>query len=574
MPTRFAKPPVSRRRTLFVIAAAVLAAAFLFVFSQLPARRLELAKPSWGGPATALGAFHIHTVRSDGSGALDEIAAAASRAGLQFLIFTDHGDGTRPPEEPQYRSGVLCIDAAEISTAAGHYIAIGMQQTPYPLAGEPRDVVEDVRRFGGVGVVAHPDSTKPALQWYDWTVPFDGIEWLNADSEWRNETTQRLGRALVEYPFRAVETLGSLLDRPEETLERWDRLTQDRRVFALAGADAHARLGRQENEAIGFRSGWFVRIPSYDVSFRTFSLRVALDRPFAGDARPDAAQLISAIRQGHVSSSIDALATPAFVDFSASSGNESARAGDHLPYVDGTASLVVRTNAPSDGTIVLRRNGRILAEHAAPELKYASADGRGAYRAEIYLSSSPGQPPVPWLITNPIYVEPADWGRAVLTPVDEATDRWPIQGGPWHIEKDASSTANVVSGSPEDPVELSYQLSGGAKAGQYAALVLSTGNALRGHARLAFQGQAARPMRISVQARHPSRGERWQRSVYLDGTPRDISIPFTEMTPVAPTPAATFDPAAIDTVLFVVDTTNTAPGSAGSFVISELRVEH
>jgi hypothetical protein len=522
----------------------------------------------------ASGVFHVHTVRSDGSGSLDEIAAAAARAGLQFLIVTDHGDGTHAPEEPQYRSGVLCIDAAEISTAAGHYIAIGMRQTPYPLAGEPRDVVEDVRRFGGVGVVAHPDSAKPALQWHDWTVPFDGVEWLNADSEWRNETTQRLGRALVEYPFRAVETLGSLLDRPEETLERWDRLTRDRRVFALAGADAHARVGRQEDEAIGFRSGWFVRIPSYDVSLRTFSLRVALDRPFAGDPRADAAQLISAIGQGRVSSGIDALATPAFVDFSASTGNESARAGDHLPYAGGTASLVVRTNALSDGTIVLRKNGRILAEHAVPELKYESADGRGAYRAEIYLSRTPGHPPVPWLTTNPIYVEPADWGRAVLASVDEATDRWPIQGGPWHVEKDSISTANVVSGSPQDPVEFSYQLSGGTKAGQYAALVLSTGNALRGHARLAFQAQAARPMRISVQARQPSRGERWQRSVYLDGTPRDISIPFTEMTPVVPTPTATFDPAAIDTVLFVVDTTNTAPGSEGKFAISGLRVEH
>jgi len=104
------------------------------------------------------------------------------------------------------------------------------------------------------------------------------VEWLNADSEWRDETRDRLKRALVEYPFRPVETLGSLLDRPEQTFARWDALLERRPVVALAGADAHARVGRQENEATGFRGGWFVRIPSYDVSFRAFAVHVVLER--------------------------------------------------------------------------------------------------------------------------------------------------------------------------------------------------------------------------------------------------------------------------------------------------------
>ena len=87
-----------------------------------------------GQPATVAGALHIHTNRSDGSGSPDEVAAAAARAGLKFIILTDHGDGTRAPDPPQYRSGVLVIDAVELSTSAGHYIAIGLPQAPYPLA--------------------------------------------------------------------------------------------------------------------------------------------------------------------------------------------------------------------------------------------------------------------------------------------------------------------------------------------------------------------------------------------------------------------------------------------------------
>src|SRR6516162_7307713 len=104
--------------------------------------------------------IHVHTNRSDGLSSPDEIAAAAARAGLKFVVFTDHGDATRKPDPPRYLSGVLCLDGVEISTTGGHYIALDMPASPYPLGGEPRDVVDDVKRMGGFGIVAHPDSPR------------------------------------------------------------------------------------------------------------------------------------------------------------------------------------------------------------------------------------------------------------------------------------------------------------------------------------------------------------------------------------------------------------------------------
>ena len=80
-------------------------------------------------------------------------------------------------------------------------------------------------------------------------------------------------------------------------------------------------------------------------------------------------------------------------------------------------------------------------------------------------------------------------------------------------------------------------------------------------------------MRLSLQARKPS-GDRWQRSIYVDATARAFVVPFTELRPVPGTAAPHFVPADIDTVLFVVDTTNTQPGSAGRFDISDLKVDH
>ncbi len=189
-------------RRLFQIAIVAGIAGGVYLVMPPAARRVTAAD----GPSAVRGAVHVHTRRSDGSGTMDAVAAAAARAGLQFLVVTDHGDASRNPERPAYRSGVLCIDAVEISTQAGHLVALGLPTAPYPLGGEPRDVIEDVRRLGGFAIVAHPVSDKESSQWMDWTAPFGGLEWLNGDSEWRDESPAVLGRTLLTYPFNREPT--------------------------------------------------------------------------------------------------------------------------------------------------------------------------------------------------------------------------------------------------------------------------------------------------------------------------------------------------------------------------------
>jgi hypothetical protein len=235
--------PVKTAR--YAVLALVAVMGGVIVLALPPAPR-PLAPMTSIAPAVR-GAFHIHTVRSDGTGTMEDVAAAAARAGLAFIIVTDHGDAMREPDSPAYRSGVLCIDAVEISTSGGHVVALGLPASSYPLAGEPRDVVADIHRLGGMAVAAHPGSAKPALQWVDWSAPVDGLEWLNADSEWRDEGTFALARALLTYPLRRTATLGALLDRPASVLGRWDDLLSRHRVVGLAAADAHARLALEDD---------------------------------------------------------------------------------------------------------------------------------------------------------------------------------------------------------------------------------------------------------------------------------------------------------------------------------------
>ena len=178
--------------------------------------------------------LHVHTDRSDGTGTADEIAAAAARAGLQFVVLTDHGDGTRPPDPPTYRARrARASTPSRSAPRAGHFVALGLAAAPYPLAGEARDVIEDV-----TGSAASPSSRtrirrNPNLRWRDWDAPFDAIEWLNADTEWRDEHAPRLARALtVSISVRGDACVAS---RSPGRRSRWDTLTQRRLRVAHRG---------------------------------------------------------------------------------------------------------------------------------------------------------------------------------------------------------------------------------------------------------------------------------------------------------------------------------------------------
>ena len=376
-------------RTLVALAATGVLLILYFTFVVPPAPpRLESA--AWDDIArrTVAGAYHVHSTRSDGAADKPAIASAAARAGLRFLILTDHGDATRPPDPPVYMEGVLCLDAVEISTDDGHYVALDMPRSPYPLGGAAAGVVEDVARLGGFGIAAHPDSPKESLRWTDADAPIDGIEWLNGDSEWRNDSRARLWRAAAGYLFRPGPALTMLLDRPA-TLDRWDHLTSSRRIVGLAGLDAHGGIGRRMED--GSRSN-IPGIPSYVASFSSFSLHAELERPWSGDAPADARALFAAIRGGRVYTVIDGIARNGLLDFHAETASgQRIPMGSELPSGTG-ATLVARALMPGSAQIVLLRDGQEIAS-ATGDISQPLSNADGVYRIEVRVPDAPGMPP-------------------------------------------------------------------------------------------------------------------------------------------------------------------------------------
>ena len=565
---------ISLRRALLIFAALAIGLAIITAI-LLPPKPLTSATANWNYRWPVVrGAYHIHSQRSDGTGTLDEIAAAAARAGLQFVIITDHGNGTRAPEAPTYRSGVLCIDGVEISTDQGHYVALNLNQTPFPLAGHAREVIADVHRFGGFGIAAHPGSPKADLQWDDWDAPFDGIEWLNADSEWRDEFIHSLGRVLLTYTLRPVETLSALLDRPEPVMQQWQRAQLTRRVPVLAAADAHARLGFGQTRD-PYDNAMFVRVPSYDVSFAAFSNHLVLDRPLRGDAAADAITVVGAIREGHVFSVIDGLGALGAFEMRGIRGDQLVRIGEYLD-LGGAPRIEAQITAPEGTTMYLLRNGEPIYDTTSGSLRVEVGNEPAAYRIEARLPASAKAPSVPWLLSNPVYVGLRDaHARAALpSPPEPVGERSGIATKAWRPEASDGSTSALAQTAMADgtpALEWRFSLAGPDRSEPYAAMRFPVGESLMGHRGLQLRAQSDAPRRIWAQLRAPGgRGERWGASLYLDPTLQSYEIKFTDFRPLGPVASTTPALDRIDSLLLVVDTVHTLPGSKGVILIPDL----
>lgn len=550
-------------RTLTIMAAAFGAAVALFVGFTLPPRHVDLAGPRPSG--SLYGAFHVHTARSDGTGSVADVAAAAARARLDFVILTDHGDATRPPLPPAYIDDVLIVDAVEVSTFDGHLVALRLDEAaPYPLAGRARDVVEDVHRLGGLVVLSHPDSPRGELQWRGRGVAYDGFEWLNADSQWRDDPPRRLLAAALRGLVRGPESVVSLFTREQRAFARWDGgpgAGSERRPFGVAALDAHARIGWDAEGAEPPRRWTFFARPSYELMFRSLAQVVLLDDSPSGDAAEDAARLLEAFASGRTYSITRAIAGPAVLEFSALQGGAAVRMGERL--LPGPASFRAAVPGVPNARVRLIRNGAVVAQADGEVTSDQVVTPDSVFRVEVDL----GDHPFPWIVSNPIFAMTGAEAVAEM-PLAVATAPERLQlledHEAWRIERDTSSTGTVTAHEEPGTVQWHFELGSGVPSGQFVALSVPVeGDA--GYESVQFDVRASRPMRLSFQVRLPGspEGQRWGTSVYLDQQERRVVVRLEDLEPIGRTSSLRPVVARIRSLLFVMDTVNTAPGSAG-----------
>jgi hypothetical protein len=187
--------------------------------SLRPMREREPVVRRHSRPGWYRGDLHTHTVHSDGRRQIAEMAAAASSAGLDFIVSTDHNTNSanRAWATTDF-DGLEVVAGEEVTTRHGHWLAIGL-----PPGGwvdwryAPRDGVfaayaGRVRADGGLVVAAHP------------AVPLPGCAW--------------------EFGFEDVDAMevwnGVWNVDDELSLRIWhQQLKQGRRIAAVGGSDSH-----------------------------------------------------------------------------------------------------------------------------------------------------------------------------------------------------------------------------------------------------------------------------------------------------------------------------------------------
>ncbi len=172
------------------------------------------------------------------------IAAAAARAGLRFVVLTDHGDAIAHAGSAAVSSTAFCvIDAVEISTNQGHVVALDLPAAPYPLGGEARGRRRG-RRCGWADSRSRRIRTRRsrARAGTRRTPPSTASSGSTSTASGATSRGPGSSGPRSTISFGPGPALASLLDRPAATLARWDAHDERRPVVAVAGHDAHGGI--------------------------------------------------------------------------------------------------------------------------------------------------------------------------------------------------------------------------------------------------------------------------------------------------------------------------------------------
>jgi hypothetical protein len=339
-----------------------------------------------------VGNLHMHTTYSDGEATHCEIAEAAARAGLDWVIVTDHNIWVKGVAG--YYDQVLLLVGEEVHDCrrvpqANHLLVFGAERELAPLASNPQAVIDAANECGALTFLAHPFekasrvAKEDALGWADWDVTgYTGIEIWNYMSEFK----ARIPTVLHALRYAYFPKSGIRGPFPE-TLNLWDQLNAKGRLVAgIGGADAHGN---------SYSLGPLRRtIFPYDYLFSAVNTHILVNITPAGDMTTDQALIFDALRSGRAWVGCDVLGSTRGFSFEARSGLAWATMGGDIQRA-GAVALQVTTPLPGD--IRILNHGRIIARATGRVCKTLATEA-GTFRVEVYRGSQG------WIFSNPIFI--------------------------------------------------------------------------------------------------------------------------------------------------------------------------
>ncbi len=341
----------------------------------------------------ALGAVHIHSTYSDGSENIETIAKIAKKAGLDWIVITDHNtmDGYLDNKEGWY-DGVAVLIGEEISPdLSDHYLGLGINSFISEHT-TPEEYINEVKKQGGIGFIAHPDESKTRknphepLRWTNWDIKgFDGIELWNYLSDWTDNMAE--SNLYLDYLFRMKKLSGPT----EKTKKWWDELNidnPDKIIPAIGGVDAHSFIYNI--------CGISIKVFDYIDSFKAVLNEIYLDNKLSDSFDEAKKQILNSLKLGK-----NTIINKHWnkknknFEFSIQNTNKKAHPGDFIK-LDSETTLSI--NLAREANIKLIYNGELILEKFAKD--YTLKDLKpGKYRLEVFYKE------YPWIFTNPIIVQ-------------------------------------------------------------------------------------------------------------------------------------------------------------------------
>ena len=343
-----------------------------------------------------VGAIHMHSVFSDGSGEVLQITKFAMETGLDFIILTDHNT-IRALEEgyENWYGNTLCLVGTEINDKENknHYLALRIDKA-YSTRISAKEYVKKVKEDGGIGFIAHPHEVRthmkehPPYPWVEWdTDDFDGIEIWNHMSEWMENLTEENKYQAFLHPLRTIVAPNS------ETLKKWDELNLKRKVVGIGGIDAHAH----KYNLLGFME---VEIFPYKVLFKAIHTHILLDEELVRENNEESVSkakeaVYNALATGRCFIANDYHADSKGFRFYAKSGEKNYQMGD---CISETNQIILHVLLPvQNAEIRLIKNGEMIAKAEDKSAEFIVEEA-GAYRIEVYIHNKA------WIYSNHIRV--------------------------------------------------------------------------------------------------------------------------------------------------------------------------
>lgn len=420
---------------ILIVALLVYAAPWLwrnmYVYPKLEKTRSELytqyKKPvDYIKQTDYKGVLHAHSYWShDSRGVLEEILPAAKKAELDFIFLSDHAHAqldTFPRGYQGTYNNVLIEPGTERSGLMVSPLKGGILDWDQPKDSLIKGVVES----GGLVLYVHTEEKHP------WDNPdYQAMEIYNIHTDLIDEeggiAPHILNFAINGKSYRHW-AMREIFDEQTSILARWDSINTFKKVVGMAAVDAHnnqnirARytddgrvewVGPNADEIKTVEPGWKEKLllgepdvagwafkfetDTYFHSFNYVNTHVFCDTLSAKNIKEN-------LVKGHAFIAFESLADAKGFQFFATDREDTIKAimGDSV-----SAGLITKFQAESPFPVQFKliKDGEVVdVMDDAYSYEYKGRIEQGNYRLEAFLDFDGEQ--LPWIYTNPIYVNP------------------------------------------------------------------------------------------------------------------------------------------------------------------------